>query len=736
MAEHPRDSGAECGATPAPYAWAALPPAIREALLDPTLWHESLETYAHTTNLAVALADVEGGLRGPCLNPQPTWRRLHATEAAANGGCPFALAPRRPCTCVGDALATRELVLRRDRTGLVHFTVPLVLGEYPLGVLLAGQVFDQYPEQLPLEHVAKRMGLPLYGIWQAARREQPVKRATLAVYGRLLATLGQSFLRTHYHTIMDARRLAKLHRVHGELRQSEAQLRHLADTAPTMLWLTDATGACTFRSQSWQAYTGQPAATALGEGWFEAVHAEDRAAVRDTLRTAQAQHAAFHTDFRLRRGDGVYHWAMDTGHPRWADSGVFLGYIGALIDIDDRKQAEAALHDRELHLRMAHRAAQLGSWQLDLATGTLYASSPFKAHHGVPPEWEVSYTRLFDLIHPDDRDRLRALIQQAIEARSDYAAEYRTVWPDGSLHWISARGQALDETPGQPARLVGVTLDITPRKQAEAVQQQAHNTLEQCVAERTAALHREMTERQRLEGEAQRAQHFALLGRLAAGVSHEIRNPLGAISLQVDLLDEELHQPTPESPAVIDESFTEIKTQLGRLIELVEDYLSLVRSSQIKLTPQELGPLVTTWAAEAEAQAAARGVTIHLEGLAALETVAVHANTLRRAVQNLVQNAVDAMSQGGTVTLVGQTTATEVQLLVQDTGSGIAAAQLEQIFEPLYTTKPGGTGLGLYIVQEIVAAHGGQISVVSKEGQGATFTITLPRTADAAGVAR
>jgi two-component system sensor histidine kinase HydH len=105
-------------------------------------------------------------------------------------------------------------------------------------------------------------------------------------------------------------------------------------------------------------------------------------------------------------------------------------------------------------------------------------------------------------------------------------------------------------------------------------------------------------------------------------------------------------------------------------------------------------------------------------------------------VQNLVQNAVDAMSQGGTVTLVGQTTATEIQLLVQDTGSGIAAAQLGQIFEPLYTTKPGGTGLGLYIVQEIVAAHGGQISVVSKEGQGATFTITLPRTADAAGVAR
>jgi len=87
----------------------------------------------------------------------------------------------------------------------------------------------------------------------------------------------------------------------------------------------------------------------------------------------------------------------------------------------------------------------------------------------------------------------------------------------------------------------------------------------------------------------------------------------------------------------------------------------------------------------------------------------------------------------GTVSLVGQTTDTQVQLLVQDTGVGMAAAQLEQIFEPLYTTKPGGTGLGLYIVQEIVAAHGGQITVVSEVGQGTTFTITLPRTAGAAG---
>jgi signal transduction histidine kinase len=96
-------------------------------------------------------------------------------------------------------------------------------------------------------------------------------------------------------------------------------------------------------------------------------------------------------------------------------------------------------------------------------------------------------------------------------------------------------------------------------------------------------------------------------------------------------------------------------------------------------------------------------------------------------VLNLVQNALDAMPQGGTLTLAGQATATHIHLRVQDTGLGIPVERLGQIFEPLYTTKPGGTGLGLYIVQEIVAAHEGQVTGQSAEGQGTTFTITLPR---------
>src|SRR5262249_3490419 len=245
MAEESQSPGHESSEAAVQPVWIELPLGMREALLDPELWHESLEAYARATHLAVALVDSTGHLLGEGINPQPTSSHLHAHQRAAplgpsvaslgpavvSGECPFALAPCQSCTCIADALATREPVLRRDRTGLVHCTVPLVLGDDPVGALLAGQVFDQYPEQLPLEHVAKHCGLPPRALWQRARLEHPVKQATLHVYGRLLATLGHTFLLTRYHTLLEAMRLEALEqRVQertAQLRQTQAQLRAL-----------------------------------------------------------------------------------------------------------------------------------------------------------------------------------------------------------------------------------------------------------------------------------------------------------------------------------------------------------------------------------------------------------------------------------------------------------------------------------------------------------------------------
>jgi signal transduction histidine kinase len=223
-----------------------------------------------------------------------------------------------------------------------------------------------------------------------------------------------------------------------------------------------------------------------------------------------------------------------------------------------------------------------------------------------------------------------------------------------------------------------------------------------------------------------RAHHFATLGRLAAGLSHEIRNPLGTLFLHIDLLEEEYRDPSPESPTLIPQTFSEIRTALTRLDELVQDYLSLVRVSTIELNVQDMGAAVQAWAAELESRAAQQGVTIQLEGHATVGPLAFHPSTLRRAVLNVVQNAIEAMPQGGTLTLECVRTDREVHLRVRDSGIGMPAEQMLRIFEPLYTTKPGGTGLGLYIVREILVAHEGRVTVESVEGQGTTFTFTFP----------
>jgi two-component system, chemotaxis family, CheB/CheR fusion protein len=268
--------------------------------------------------------------------------------------------------------------------------------------------------------------------------------------------------------------------------------------------------------------------------------------------------------------------------------------------------------------------------------------------------------------------------------------------------------------------------DITARKQAATLLQEQQAQLEYQIQERTAALYQEIAERQRLEGEAQRAQHFALLGRLAAGLSHEIRNPLGAVFLHVELLEEELHDLLPESTANTAQSLTEIKTNLARLDDLLQDYLSLVRAGAMRLVPEDLSLFVTQFAQEMTPALTDHGITLQLDGLDRFGRVSLHQNTFRRVLLNLLHNAMEAMPQGGMLTLRGRQQATTVHLDISDTGIGIAPEQYTQIFEPLHTTKPGGTGLGLYIVQEVVAAHGGQVAVQSTVGAGTTFTITLP----------
>jgi len=445
---------------------------------------------------------------------------------------------------------------------------------------------------------------------------------------------------------------------------------------------------------------------------------------KDVLRTLSWRERS------LRTRDGDRRYLLRLG-PYRTVANVIDGVVLTFTDVTAIQQAEEAARAAQVYAESLVETVRTPLLVLDADLRVCSANRAFYAFfHVTPAEAEghrlaAAGTGQWDL--PALHQQLAAVLAQH-QGFEDVEVEYDFPIIGPKTMLLHAR-----EIPGAaPARILLAIEDITVRKQAAQALAQVHTDLARQVDERTTALQHEMTERQRLEHDAQRAEHFALLGRLAAGVSHEIRNPLAAIFLQVDILAEELQAPTPDSPAAMADTLGDIRTQLARLEDLVQDYLSLVRVGSLQPTVQDLGAAVTTWATEWQGLAAASGVTLHPEGLATLGLVTFHAATLHRALLNLVQNALDAMPQGGSLTLVGQGTAAQVQVQVQDTGSGMPATQLEQIFAPLYTTKPGGTGLGLYIVREIVTAHGGQLTVESVEGHGSTFTITLPRAAQAA----
>ncbi len=166
----------------------------RAELLNPRLWVDILKTYATTTKLAVALTDAQGHLLGECLNPQPAWRLVQKSRRESESGCPFCLAPPAPCTAVVDALRTGAVVMTQDGAGLAHVAIPLSLGGRHWGALIAGQVFNRYPEPLPLERVARHYGVSPQQLWHQATQQVPTTKAILAVFADLLMSLGDAHL--------------------------------------------------------------------------------------------------------------------------------------------------------------------------------------------------------------------------------------------------------------------------------------------------------------------------------------------------------------------------------------------------------------------------------------------------------------------------------------------------------------------------------------------------------------
>jgi len=251
----------------------------------------------------------------------------------------------------------------------------------------------------------------------------------------------------------------------------DTEFRHLADDAPVMLWVTDAGGRCIYLNQRWYEHTGQTPENAEGYGWLDASHPEDRERAEAIFLDANRRQAAFQLEYRLRSRDGSYRWAIDAARPRFGALGEFLGFVGSVVDIQERHQAEERLAFSEERLRLATDAAEIGLWDVDPRRDTLFWPPSIKLMFGISAEATVSMADYYAGLHPDDREPTLSAYAAACdpERRAMYDVEYRTIGKeDGVIRWVAARGRGVFDASGACVRVIGTALDITERKLTEA----------------------------------------------------------------------------------------------------------------------------------------------------------------------------------------------------------------------------------------------------------------------------
>jgi PAS domain S-box-containing protein len=362
--------------------------------------------------------------------------------------------------------------------------------------------------------------------------------------------------------------------------------------------------------------------------------------------------------------------------------------------------------------RLAHLAARAGTFEWNIQTGENRWTPEFEAMYGLAPgEFGNSQASWEALVHPDDRASAIARVEEALASGSPVEGEWRVVWRDGAVRWLFGRFQVVPDEHGRPARLIGVNVDVTERKQQEAARRAAEAA--------TAALH-----------EANRMKSAFL-----ANMSHELRTPLNSIIGFGELLHDE--EAGPMVP--IQKEFAgNIVTSGRHLLQLINDILDLskVEAGKMELRAETVVPaaIVADVAAQFALEAAARSIRLTTDVAPDLEAIVIDPTRLKQVMFNYVSNAIKFTEPGGDVRIsILPTSPDEIEVRVEDTGIGIAADDIPSLFVEFQQLDASagkhhpGTGLGLALTRRLVEAMGGEVGVTSVLGRGSVFRATLPR---------
>ena len=251
------------------------------------------------------------------------------------------------------------------------------------------------------------------------------------------------------------------------LLESEERFRIVADSAPVLIWMSGLDKLCIFFNKPWLEFTGRTMEQEMGNGWAEGVHPDDFQRCLQTYVVAFDARQPFVMQYRLRRHDGEYRWISDNGVPRYDAQKNFAGYIGSCLDVTESINKEQALRDSEERMSLAADAAELIMWTWDIRRDEVSISDKDRAFFGFSQGERLNGDRVRSVVHPEDREFVRQLVENSLHTREELEAEYRVVLPDGKVRWVTRRGRVEFEGNGEPSCERGVLMDITERKQAE-----------------------------------------------------------------------------------------------------------------------------------------------------------------------------------------------------------------------------------------------------------------------------
>jgi len=374
-------------------------------------------------------------------------------------------------------------------------------------------------------------------------------------------------------------------------------------------------------------------------------------------------------------------------------------------DRNERKKAEEAFRRSEMYLAEAQRLSHTGSFGWDLGSGKIYWSDEtyriFQCDAGIEPSIQLA----LDRTHPDDRVRLRQLLDRASIERREFTIEHRLLMADGSVKYVRAVGRGSTGEEPENFVFVGAVMDVTEHKRAEEERERLRQ----------------------LEADLAYINRVSMMGELAASLAHEIKQPITAAAINAQACSQWLRRDTPDVPLAL-EAASAMVAALTRTAGIIDRVSSLYRRGTPERELVDLNEIVREMSVLLDEKANRNAISIRTDLDPQLPATTADRVQLQQVLVNLMLNGVEAMQDtGGELTVASKRTEDgQLMISVSDTGKGLSNDQAARIFDAFFTTKPLGTGMGLSISRRIIASHDGRLWASANEGCGATFQFTLP----------